>query len=131
MYSNRTKAVLALDHLVTGLAGVFLPKRSAGFYRQLFGAQIPQDSPLTAVLRPWGALGVFAGVAGLLPLSNPFRYRAILYALVLLLSLRVFTRLSYDAATLAFFQLTAKRNYFHVYLVAQCALIIALQLVSW
>jgi hypothetical protein len=129
--ANLNLIVLALDHLVTGLAGVFFPKRSGGLYRQLFGAQIPRDSPLTAVLRPWGALGVFAGVAGLLPVSNPFRYRAILYALVLLLTLRVFIRLSYDAATLAFFQLTAKRNYFHIYWVAQCALIIALQLVWW
>lgn len=129
--ANLNLIVLALDHLVTGLAGVFFPKRSAGLYRRLFGAQFPEGSPLTSVLRPWGGLGVFAGIAGLLPVCDPIRYRPILYALVLLLALRVFIRLSYDAATLAFFNLTTRRNYFHVYLVAQCAAIILLQLVYW
>src|SRR5271163_2686976 len=56
-------AVLAADHLTTGLAGVLFPKRAAGLYQRLFGARFPADSPMTAVLRPWGALGVFAGVA--------------------------------------------------------------------
>ena len=129
--ANLNLIVLALDHLITGLAGVFFPKRSAGLYRRLFGAQFPEGSPLTSVLRPWGALGVFTTVAGLLPVYDPIRYRPILYALVLLLALRVFIRLSYDAATLAFFNLTAKRNYFHVYLVVQCAAIILLQLAYW
>jgi hypothetical protein len=126
--ANLNLIVLALDHLTTGLAGVFFPKRSAGLYRRLFGAQFPQESPLTSILRPWGALGVFAGVIGLLPIYDPTRYRPILYVLVLLLVLRVVIRLSYDAATLAFFNISASRNYFHVYLVGQCAAIILLQL---
>jgi hypothetical protein len=123
--------VLSADHLITGLAGVFLPKRSAGLYQRLFGARFPVDSPVVAVLRPWGALGVFAGLAGLLPLYDPIRYRAILYALLVLVALRIFIRLSYDFATLQFFGLSSKRNYFHLYLVLQCAAIIALQLAWW
>jgi len=129
--ANLNLIVLALDHLTTGLAGVFLPRRSAGLYRRLFGAQFPEDSPFTSVLRPWGALGVFTGIAGLLPVFDPIRYRPILCALVLLLTLRVFIRLSYDPATLAFFNLTKRRNYLHVYLVVQCAAIILLQLAYW
>ena len=129
--ANLNLIILALDHLTTGLAGVFFPKRSVGLYRRLFGAQFPEGSPLASVLRPWGALGVFAGVSGLLPVYDPIRYRPILFVLVLLLALRIFIRLSYDAATLAFFNLTARRNYFHVYLVAQCAAIILLQLAYW
>jgi hypothetical protein len=126
--------VLAADHLTTGLAGVLFPKRAAGaagLYQRLFGACFPADSPMTAVLRPWGALGVFAGIAGLLPVYDPVRYRAILFALLLLIVLRIFIRLSYDSATLQFFGLSRARNYFHVYLVTQCAAIIALQLLWW
>jgi hypothetical protein len=123
--------VLAADHLTTGLAGVLFPKRAARLYQRLFGACFPADSPMTAVLRPWGALGVFAGVAGLLPVYDPFRYRAILFALLFLVVLRIFIRLSYDSATLQFFGLSRARNYFHVYLVTQCAAIIALQLLWW
>jgi hypothetical protein len=123
--------VLAADHLTTGLAGVLFPKRAAGLYQRLFGARFPADSPMTAVLRPWGALGVFAGVAGLLPVYDPVRYRAILSALLCLVVLRIFIRLSYDSGTLQFFGLSRARNYFHVYLVTQCAAIIALQLLWW
>ena len=129
--ANLNLLVLAADHLTTGLAGVFFPKRSAGLYQRLFGARLPVDSSVVAVLSPWGALGVFAGLTGLLPLYDPIRYRAILYALLLLLALRIFIRLSYDSATLQFFGLTSKRNYVHVYLVLQCAAIIGLQLVWW
>lgn len=123
--------VLAADHLTTGFAGVLTPKRAVGFYRRMFGAQFPADSPFTAVLRPWGALGVFAGVAGLLPVYDMTRYRAILFPLLFLVVLRIFIRLSYDLATLQFFGLTRARNYFHLYLVTQCAAIIAAQLVFW
>jgi hypothetical protein len=123
--------VLAADHLTTGLAGVLFPKRAAGLYQRLFGARFPADSPMTAVLRPWGALGVFAGITGLLPVYDPVRYRAILFALLFLVVFRIFIRLSYDSATLQFFGLSRARNYFHVYLVTQCAAIIALQLLWW
>lgn len=129
--ANLNLIVLSLDHLITGLAGVFIPTRSVGLYRRLFGAQFPEGSPVISVLRPWGALGVFTGIAGLLPVYDSLRYHPILYALVLLLALRVFIRLTFNDATLAFFNLTKRRNYFHVYLVAQCAAIILLQLVYW
>jgi len=123
--------VLAGDHLSTGLAGVLFPKRAAGLYQRLFGARFPADSPLTAILRPWGALGVFAGLTGLLPVYDPVRYRALLFPLLILVVLRIFIRLSYDSATLQFFGLSRARNFFHLYLVAQCAAIIALQLLWW
>jgi hypothetical protein len=123
--------VLAADHLSTGLAGVLFPKRATGLYQRLFGARFPTDSPLTAILRPWGALGVFAGLTGLLPVYDPIRYRAVLFSLLLLVVLRIFIRLSYDSATLQFFGLSRARNFFHLYLVTQCAAIIALQLLWW
>jgi hypothetical protein len=124
-------AVLAGDHLTTGLAGVLFPQRATGLYQRLFGARFPADSPLTAILRPWGALGVFAGLAGLLPVYDVVRYRAILFPLLLLVVLRIFIRVSYDSAALQFFGLSRARNYFHLYLVTQCAFIIGLQLLWW
>lgn len=129
--ANLNLVVLAADHLTTGLAGVLFPKRAAGFYQRLFGARFPAGSPLTAILRPWGALGVFAGLTGLLPVYDPVRYRAVLFALLFLVVLRIFIRLNYDSATLQFFGLSRVRNYFHLYLVTQCAAIIALQLLWW
>ena len=104
--------ILAADHLTTGLAGVLFPQRATGLYQRLFGARFPADSPLTAILRPWGALGVFAGLTGLLPVYDVVRYRAILFPLLLLVVLRIFIRVSYDSATLQFFGLSRARNYF-------------------
>jgi hypothetical protein len=124
-------AVLAADHLSTGLAGVLFPKRAAALYQRLFGARFPTDSPLTAILRPWGALGVFAGLTGLFPMYDPVRYRAVLFPLFFLVVLRIYIRLSYDSAALEFFALSSARNFFHLYLVTQCAVIIALQLLWW
>jgi len=124
-------SVLAADHLTSGLAGVLTPKRAITLYRRMFGARFPADTPMTAILRPWGALGVFAGLTGLLPIYDPIRYRAVLIALLLLVALRIFIRLSYDAETLEFFGLSRARNYFHLYLVTQCAAIIGLQLLWW
>lgn len=123
--------VLATDHLLTGFVAVFFAKQSAGLYRRLFGARFPLDSPLVAVLRPWGALGIYAGLTGLLPVYDPVRYRPILWGLFLLVTLRVFIRLSYNANTLQSFGLSAKRNYLHAYLVLQCAAILGLQLFWW
>jgi hypothetical protein len=129
--ANLNLAILALDHLVTGLAGVLFPERAAGLYSRLFGARFPAGSPVTAVLRPWGALGVFAGIVGLLPIRDPVRYRPILLALLLLLGLRLFIRSTFTSDTLEHFGLSPARNYFHVYLIAQCAIIISLQLIWW
>jgi len=129
--ANINLVILAADHLTTGLFGVLFPQRAAGLYQRLFGARFPADSPLTTILRPWGALGVFAGLTGLLPVYDPVRYRAVLFALLFLVVLRIFIRLKYDSATLQFFGLSRSRNYFHLYLVTQCAVIIALQLLWW
>jgi hypothetical protein len=129
--ANLNLIVLAADHLSTGLAGVLVPKRAAGLYQHLFGARFPSSSPLTAILRPWGALGVFAGLTGLLPVYDLARYRAVLFPLLLLVALRIFIRLSYDSATLQFFGLSRARNFFHLYLVTQCAAMIAVQLLWW
>jgi hypothetical protein len=129
--ANLNLAILALDHLVTGTAGVLFPDRTASLYSHLFGATFPANSPATAVLRPWGALGVFAGVVGLFPIYDPLRYRPILFALLLLLGLRLFIRWTFTSSTLEHFRLSSARNYFHIYLIAQCALIISLQLIWW
>ena len=63
--------------------------------------------------------------------GSPVRYRAVLLPLLLLVVLRIFIRLSYDSATLQCFGLSRARNFFHLYLVSQCAAIIALQLLWW
>src|SRR5262245_7696175 len=88
-------AGLAADHFATSVAGLFFPERAVGLYRRMFGARLELTPDIRFVLKPWSALGVFAALAGLLPIADPVRYRGVLYALLVLLALRVYIRLAH------------------------------------
>jgi len=124
-------AVLAADHFVTSVAGLFVPERAAALYHRMFGARLPLTPEMVVVLKPWSALGIFAAIAGVLPIVDPQRYRGVLYALIVLLCLRVYIRLAHAGAAQAHFAISRQRNWFHVYLIVQAAAIIAAQLIWW
>jgi hypothetical protein len=124
-------AVLAADHFVTSLGALFLPHRSVSLYRRLFGAHLSLTPDLLVVLKPWGALGIFAALAGTLPIVDPQRYRGVLYALLVLLVLRIYIRLAHARAFQDRFAISRRRNWFHIYLIVQAAAIIAAQLIWW
>lgn len=123
--------ILAADHLITSVAGIFLPRHAAALYQRMFGVRLVLTPEVVAVLKPWGALGVFAGLAGLLPIADPVRYRGILYALLVLLCLRAWIRVTQRRSTQVLFGISRARNWFHVYLIVQSAVIIAAQLIWW
>jgi hypothetical protein len=122
--------LLSLDHLSTGLLGVFAPRRAIRIYRGLFGMQFPESPEIVAVLKPWGALAVFAAVATIFPIVDPLRYRGVLVALLVLLILRILIRISARATASALFGLSSRRNAWHIALIAVCALLIASELLS-
>jgi hypothetical protein len=123
--------LLSLDHLSTGLLGVFAPRRAIGIYRGLFGIQFPDSPEIVAVLKPWGALAVFAAVATIFPIMDPVRYRGVLLALLVLLLLRIVIRFSARKTATALFGLSTRRNAWHIALIALCALLIASELLSF
>jgi hypothetical protein len=120
--------LLTLDHLTTGLLGVFAPRRAIKIYRSLFGIQFPESPEIVAVLKPWAALAVFAAVATLFPIVDPLRYRGVLVALLVLLILRIIIRFSARATASALFGLSSRRNAGHIALIALCAALIATEL---
>jgi hypothetical protein len=122
--------LLSLDHLSTGLLGVFAPRRAIRIYRGLFGIQFPDSPEIAAVLKPWGALAVFAAVATIFPILDPARYRGVLVALLVLLILRIVIRFSVRATATGLFGLSSRRNAWHIALIALCALLIATELLS-
>jgi hypothetical protein len=117
--------LLSLDHLSTGLLGVFAPERAIRIYRGLFGMQFPESPEIVAVLKPWGALAVFAAVATIFPIFDPIRYRGVLIALLVLLVLRIRIRFSARATATELFGLSSRRNAWHIALIALCASLIA------
>ena len=122
--------LLSLDHLSTGLLGVFAPRTALRIYRGLFGIQFPDSPEIVVVLKPWGALAVFAAVATIFPIVDPLRYRGVLGALLVLLILRILIRSSAGATATAMFGLSSRRNAWHIALIALCALLISTELLS-
>jgi len=120
--------LLSLDHLSTGLLGVFAPRRAIRIYRGLFGLRFPESPEIAAVLKPWGALAVFAAVATIFPIVDPVRYRGVLIALLVLLLLRIMIRFSSRAEATALFGLSSRRNAWHIALIVLCASLIASEL---
>jgi hypothetical protein len=128
-YLNLT--LLAADHFVTSVAAIFFPQQAARLYLRMFGAQLPLTPEIVVMMKPWGALGIFAALAGALPIVDVQRYRAVLYALLALLVLRVYIRLASARAMRERFAISTARNRFHLYLIVQAAAIIAAQLIWW
>lgn len=120
--------ILSLDHLITGGMALFFPKLAIKAYAKIFGAQLPETKEYTVILKPWGALGVFAGLIGILPILNPERYVGILYCFITLLCMRLYYRLKFQSDTQNFLSLSKKRNGKHVFLIVLCVLVITLQI---
>jgi len=119
---------LTLDHLMTGFIGIFWPRKAISLYSRIFGIQMPQSPELLLVLRPWGALGVFAGLATIFPIIDPVRYKGLLFALLFLLLLRLVIRTSMSGEANRLLQLSSARNALHISLILLCALLIASEL---
>ena len=129
--ANFNLLILASDHFITSAMGICFPQKAARLYERMFGATMPLTPELIAVLKPWGALGIFASLAGLLPVLDPVRYRGVLYALLVLLALRVVIRVWNANTAQRHFNLSLGRNLFHIGLILLCATVIAGQLVWW
>jgi hypothetical protein len=129
--ANLNLITLASDHFITSLTGIFFPQKAARLYERMFGAHMPLTPELIAVLKPWGALGIFAALVGLLPIFDPQRYRGILYALVVLLVMRVFIRIWNAASAEQYFKVPRGRNLFHIGIILGCAAIILAQILWW
>ena len=120
--------LLTADHLVTGFMGIVWPNKALSLYRRIFGVEMPSSPELLLVLRPWGALGVFAGLATLFPIVDPVRYKGILFALLILLVFRLVIRGFMKSEADRLFQLSKTRNAFHLCLILLSALLIASEL---
>lgn len=82
-------AGLSLYHVWTGAISYFAPGFALRFYRRFYDCHPVEQRHLHIILRPWGALALFAGVVGLATLPDPGAHPVLTGALALLLALRV------------------------------------------
>ncbi len=121
--------LLALDHLTTGAYGLFFPVKAIRMYKKLYGAEIPETREYFIILKPWGALGIFAGLVGLLPVIDPAKYFLILVAMLRLLGMRLMYRLKLQKDSEKFLKLSKKSNFRSIGLIVLCGLVILLQII--
>lgn len=122
--------LLAGDQLVAGFAGALFPRQARHLYHWMFGAVLPDDPVLDLLLRPWGALGFFAGLVTLLPLYDSTRYRAVLAGLATLLFLRLYIRLRFARSASETIRLAQRRNALHVGLILTSLLLTVWQFLT-
>lgn len=102
--------VFSLYHLVTGVVSVCFPEFSEVFYQKLYHFHPTMTEQYKLVLKPWGALAFFAGVAGLYAVSDPQRYRGVIVGILILLVTRVGYRSLCADQLVEVFQLDKVRN---------------------
>lgn len=86
-------AVLSTYHVATGLVSFAAPELAMKFYRGAYGCNPVERRHLFIILRPWGALAVFAGLAGFVGLGVPPSRAGIEAALLVLLVMRIAYRI--------------------------------------
>jgi hypothetical protein len=86
-------AVLSSYHVATGLLSFTAPGLALRFYRGAYGCNPVELRHLRIILRPWGALAVFAGLAGFVALGCPPARAWIQAAVLILLAMRVAYRI--------------------------------------
>lgn len=80
---------LSLYHFWTGSISYLAPNAAMRFYANVYGCDPVERRHLLLILRPWGALAVFAGIVGLNGVWQPVTRPLIELGLVVLLLMRV------------------------------------------
>jgi hypothetical protein len=101
---------LSAYHVWSGGISFFAPSFALRFYRAAYGCEPTERRHLLLILRPWGALAIFAGLAGFVAFFVTEARVWIVGALVVLLLLRVGYRVGLSRELRELSGITPKRN---------------------
>jgi hypothetical protein len=105
---------ISVYHLWTGGVSFFAPDFALHFYRAAYGCDPQERRQLLLVLRPWGALAIFAGLAGFVALGVVEARPWIIASLIVLLVLRIAYRVMLRAELREMSRINGKRNAFSI-----------------
>ena len=117
--------ILSVYHLFTGVVSMFFPDFAMTFYKWFYSCEPPDREDLFLILKPWGALAAFAGIAGLYAAGDPTRYKGVVLGLILLLSYRMYYRLAFARRLNQHANIPLRRNLLNVGMIALGILILA------
>lgn len=110
--------ILSAYHLFTGMVSMFFPDFAMTFYKWFYSCEPPDREDLFLILKPWGALAAFAGIAGLYAADDPTRYKGVVLGLILLLSFRMYYRLAFARRLNQHANIPLRRNLVNVSMIA-------------
>jgi len=85
--------ILSVYHVFTGIISFFFPEQALSFYKKFYDCNPVERKHLVIVLKPWGALAVFAGIAGIFAALDPVKYKGTVAGLAVLLAMRMYYRI--------------------------------------
>jgi hypothetical protein len=97
---------------------MFSPGFAMGFYKKLYHCEPLKRDDLFLILKPWGALAAFAGIAGSYAASDPVRYEGVIWGLILLLLFRIYYRLVFARELEQHANIPRRRNLISVSMIA-------------
>lgn len=103
-------AILSVYHVWTGAISYFAPGFALKFYRGMYGCDPVERRHLVLVMRPWGALAIFAGLAGGVAFIEPGARPWIVAATALLLALRIGYRVALRRELAEIARIERRRN---------------------
>lgn len=110
--------ILSAYHLFTGMVSMFFPDFAMTFYKWFYSCEPPDREDLFLILKPWGALAAFAGIAGLYAAGDPIRYKGVILGLILLLSFRIYYRVAFARRLKQHANIPLRRNLVNVGMIA-------------
>lgn len=110
--------ILSAYHLFTGIVSMFFPKFAMDFYKRFYSCTPPDREDLFLILKPWGALAVFAGIAGFYAAADPGRYRGVILGLILLLAFRIYYRTVFGRMLARHANIPSRRNILNIAMIA-------------
>jgi len=118
--------LIALDFFTTSILGLFFPEQAINIYRILYGVNLPARQDVFLLFKPWATFGISAGIIALFPVFNLKKYRAILWALIVFLGVRLLTRLFWQPSFQDDWILSQPRNLFHIGIILIALIILIL-----
>lgn len=117
---------LSIYHVWTGAVSFFAPEFALRFYRAAYGCDPQERRQLLLVLRPWGALAIFAGLAGFVALGVEEARPWIVASLIVLLALRIGYRVMLRRELKEMSRIDGRRNAVSIVLLAAGVVLLGL-----
>ena len=122
--------VLSGYHVLTGVISYCFPGFALSFYKALYGCDPIERRHLSLILKPWGALAICVGVAGLFAGYDPHRHVGVVAAILVLLVLRITYRLLCREQLRELSGISPRRNLISVSVIAAGAAILATWIIA-